>query len=199
MAPDVQIEGLILVVLDKLQRILKDNGILPHRIEMGPRSNPNVLNSVFTLVWIVFTAQVPLPHVACGISVLVEQIGERSGVLQPEIIHVIRVAGRMTARHKTGSARIARGAGDIESNVSGSFRGQPIYVGSAGVRVVVASEITKAHVLRQNDDEVGPLILRNRGFGRGWQQQGEGSQEHQDNGEVRAARHFRSARAISAT
>ena len=115
-------------------------------------------------------AEMPFPRVVRAIAVFLEELGNGRHFLA----NVVRVAGcdhhrepapnRDATRDEGGAPRRATRLA-VPGREANALRGQPIQVGrrrAPGLAAAVGSQVTPAHIVRHEDDNIGFLLRRRR-------------------------------------
>ena len=160
MAPDIHVNGFPRVRVG----FQKTDGPIDHRritTALGPVfciptfitiNNINTISAILC-----FRPDVPFAKMPSAVSILIEQLRDGHPIPKTVIRHVLGKGRGKLAGHHTRAARATGHTCDIGLGKPGSLFGQLIQCWCLRIRMTIATEITVAQVISENENDVGLL------------------------------------------
>ena len=130
-------------------------------------------------------AEVPFADIGGAIALFSENVGQR-GLLHPELVFLRRIhvvedtkAGREFPAHQPHARRNADRGDGIGAGEPSALGGEPVEMGGGDVFAAVCADVGIAHVVGEDNDEVGFLLRRIGRMQRGQRCEQDGGEKFQ--------------------
>ena len=107
----------------------------------------------------------PLPEMAGGIPVFIEQLGYGRSTIKSEVTDSTLITARMPTGHKTDPAGLAGHASRIVPGEPRAAFGKAVDMGRFRIRVTVAREVTVTQIVGKDENDVRFFICSGKSKG----------------------------------